>query len=125
MIASTAVFLDRRNSSIALSSSGLNGVWMDSAEFRLANVAPEQDHAVDIPNTQAASALPWGSYRTTVDAIEASTSNLDRVSHRGPWRSKPKAQSPFVPQESLRRSRVCIKEAYCIILTESEATGAG
>lgn len=28
--------------------------------------------AVDIPNTQAASALPWGSYRTTVDAIEAS-----------------------------------------------------
>lgn len=28
--------------------------------------------AVDIPNTQAASALPWGSYRTSVDAIEAS-----------------------------------------------------
>ncbi len=32
--------------------------------------------AVDIPNTQAASALPWGSYRTTVDAIEA-TSGLN------------------------------------------------
>ena len=29
--------------------------------------------AVDIPNTQAASALPWGDYRTTVNAIEAST----------------------------------------------------
>ncbi|MBL7983181.1 MAG: DNA/RNA non-specific endonuclease [Flavobacteriales bacterium] len=29
--------------------------------------------AVDIPNTQAASALPWGQYRTSVDAIEAST----------------------------------------------------
>jgi len=37
--------------------------------------------AVDIPNTQAASALPWGSYRTTVDAIEASAGlNLfDRI----------------------------------------------
>lgn len=29
--------------------------------------------AVDMPNTQAASALPWGSYRTTVDAVEDST----------------------------------------------------
>jgi hypothetical protein len=29
--------------------------------------------AVDIPNTQAASALPWGDYRTSVDAIEAAT----------------------------------------------------
>ena len=29
--------------------------------------------AVDMPNTQAASAFPWGSYRTSVDAIEAST----------------------------------------------------
>jgi len=29
--------------------------------------------AVDIPNTQAASALPWGDYRTSVNAIEAST----------------------------------------------------
>jgi endonuclease G len=29
--------------------------------------------AVDIPNTQAASALPWGQYRTSVDAIEAAT----------------------------------------------------
>ena len=29
--------------------------------------------AVDIPNTQAASALPWGDYRTTVNSIEAST----------------------------------------------------
>jgi hypothetical protein len=28
--------------------------------------------AVDILNIQNASALPWGSYRTTVDAIEAS-----------------------------------------------------
>ena len=29
--------------------------------------------AVDLPNTQAASALPWGEYRTSMDAIEAST----------------------------------------------------
>ena len=29
--------------------------------------------AVDIPNTQAASALPWGNYRVSVSAIEAST----------------------------------------------------
>jgi endonuclease G len=29
--------------------------------------------AVDLPNTQAASALPWGDYRTSVDAIEAAT----------------------------------------------------
>ncbi len=29
--------------------------------------------AVDMPNTQAAGALPWGSYRTTVDALEDST----------------------------------------------------
>ena len=28
--------------------------------------------AVDMPNTQAASALPWGSYRVSVNAIEAS-----------------------------------------------------
>jgi endonuclease G len=37
--------------------------------------------AVDIPNTQSASALPWGSYRTTVDAIEAATglNLLDRI----------------------------------------------
>jgi len=36
---------------------------------------------VDIPNTQAASALPWGQYRTSVDAIEASAGlNLfDRI----------------------------------------------
>jgi endonuclease G len=31
------------------------------------------DDADDIPNTQAASALPWGEYRTSMDAIEAST----------------------------------------------------
>lgn len=35
--------------------------------------------AVDMPNTQAASALPWGSYRTSVDAIEDST-GLDFLS---------------------------------------------
>ena len=35
--------------------------------------------AVDIPNTQAASALPWGDYRTSVDAIESST-GLDFLS---------------------------------------------
>jgi len=37
--------------------------------------------AIDLPNTQAASALPWGLYRTSVDAIEASTGlNLfDRI----------------------------------------------
>jgi len=35
--------------------------------------------AVDIPNTQAASALPWGDYRTSVDAIESST-GLDLLS---------------------------------------------
>lgn len=37
--------------------------------------------AQHIPNTQAASALPWGQYRTSVDAIEASTGlNLfDRI----------------------------------------------
>jgi endonuclease G len=37
--------------------------------------------AVDMPNTQAASALPWGQYRTSVDAIEAATGlNLfDRI----------------------------------------------
>ena len=29
--------------------------------------------AQHIPNTQAASALPWGDYRTSVDAIEAAT----------------------------------------------------
>lgn len=34
---------------------------------------------VDIPNTQAASASPWGDYRTTVDAVEAST-GLDLLS---------------------------------------------
>ncbi|MCB0771059.1 MAG: DNA/RNA non-specific endonuclease [Flavobacteriales bacterium] len=36
--------------------------------------------AVDIPNTQAASALPWGSYRVSVDAIETST-GLDLLNH--------------------------------------------
>jgi endonuclease G, mitochondrial len=35
--------------------------------------------AVDIPNTQAASALPWGDYRTSVDAIETAT-GLDLLS---------------------------------------------
>ena len=35
--------------------------------------------AIDVPNTQAASALPWGSYRTSVDAIESST-GLDFLS---------------------------------------------
>ncbi len=35
--------------------------------------------AVDIPNTQAASALPWGDYRTSVDAIESSA-GLDFLS---------------------------------------------
>jgi endonuclease G, mitochondrial len=35
--------------------------------------------AVDIPNTQAASAFPWGDYRTSVDAIEAAT-GLDLLS---------------------------------------------
>jgi endonuclease G len=37
--------------------------------------------AVDIPNTQAASALPWGVYRTSVDAIEAATGldHLNRI----------------------------------------------
>lgn len=29
--------------------------------------------AVDMPNTQTVNSLPWGSYRTTVDAIEAAT----------------------------------------------------
>jgi endonuclease G, mitochondrial len=35
--------------------------------------------AIDLPNTQAASALPWGSYRTSVDALESST-GLDFLS---------------------------------------------
>jgi endonuclease G len=48
----------------------------------LARITPDTRLiAVDIPNTQAASALPWGSYRTTVDAIEATTglNLLDRI----------------------------------------------
>jgi endonuclease G len=48
----------------------------------LARITPDtRVIAVDIPNTQAASALPWGSYRTTVDAIEAATglNLLDRL----------------------------------------------
>ncbi len=40
----------------------------------LARITPDtRVIAVDIPNTQSASALPWSSYRTTVDAIEAAT----------------------------------------------------
>jgi len=35
--------------------------------------------AVDMPNAQSVTALPWGSYRTTVDAIEDST-GLDILS---------------------------------------------
>ncbi len=35
--------------------------------------------AIDLPNTQVASALPWGDYRTSVDAIEDST-GLDNLS---------------------------------------------
>jgi endonuclease G len=35
--------------------------------------------AVDMPNAQGANALPWGSYRVSVDAIEDST-GLDLLS---------------------------------------------
>lgn len=35
--------------------------------------------AIDLPNTQAASALPWGDYRTSVDALESGT-GLDFLS---------------------------------------------
>lgn len=48
----------------------------------LARITPDtRVIAVDIPNTQAASALPWGSYRISVDAIESATglNLLDRI----------------------------------------------
>lgn len=61
----------------------LGARWRCGKNFTAINAQPHADDipritadtrviAVDIPNTQAASALPWGSYRTTVDAIEAS-----------------------------------------------------